>query len=126
MEVGSVCVKIAGRDAGLACVIVEKIDSIYVMIDGQTRRRKCNIAHLEMTGKTLPIKKGSHDEVKKLFESGMDIKITDTKPKEKKERPRKQRKSKQEKEETKDKKKPAKEKIMKKEEKAKKPEKKSE
>jgi len=93
IETGRVCIKTAGRDAGLMCVIVEKIDDVYVMIDGQTRRRKCNVAHLEVTDNVLPLKKGSHDEVKNLFESELNIKLKDKKPKEQKERPRKQRKS---------------------------------
>ncbi len=47
IDVGRVCLKIAGRDAGKYGVIVKKIDSNFVMIDGQTRRKKCNIKHLE-------------------------------------------------------------------------------
>lgn len=93
IELGRVCIKTAGRDAGLMCVIVEKIDDLYVLIDGQTRRRKCNVVHLEMTDKVLSLKKGSHDEVKSLFESELNIELKDKKPKEQKERPRKQRKS---------------------------------
>lgn len=70
MDVGRVCVKIAGRDAGLRCVVVEVIDSNYVMIDGQTRRRKCNIKHLEPLPITLPVKKGaSHDKVATAFKT---------------------------------------------------------
>ena len=56
-EIGRLCVKIAGRDAGLKCLVVEVIDDNYVLIDGQTRRRKCNIKHLEpvsYTHLTLP------------------------------------------------------------------------
>lgn len=93
IETGRVCIKTAGRDAGLMCVIVEKIDDVYVMIDGQTRRRKCNLVHLEMTDKVLLLKKGSHDEVRNLFESELNIELKDKKPKEQKKRPRKQRKS---------------------------------
>ena len=40
IEVGRLCVKIAGRDAGKKCVITELIDEKLVMIDGETRRRK--------------------------------------------------------------------------------------
>ncbi len=46
-EVGTVCLKIAGRDAGMKAVVVEKLDKEFVLIDGQVRRRKCNIKHLE-------------------------------------------------------------------------------
>lgn len=39
--------KIAGRDARKKCVVVEVLDNNFVMIDGETRRRKCNVGHLE-------------------------------------------------------------------------------
>ena len=113
IELGRVCVKTAGRDAGLMCVIVEKIDDVYVTIDGETRRRKCNVAHLEMTDKMLSLKKGDHDEVKTLFEAEFKIELQDKKAKEKTERPRKQRKAGMKKEAAEAKKKPAKEKPKK-------------
>jgi len=74
MEVGRLCVKLAGRDAGRECLVVEKIDKNYVLIDGLTRRRKCNIVHLEMLSKTAKIKaKASHEEVMKaLAEFGIE------------------------------------------------------
>ena len=68
--VGHVCVKLAGRDAGKFCVIVESIDNNYVVIDGQTRRRKCNVLHLDPTKKTVDIKsKASSEDVKKALEA---------------------------------------------------------
>ena len=86
--------KTSGRDAGSKCVIIEKIDSNFVMIDGETRRRKCNIMHLEPLDKKLDIKKGeSHTNVLKAFKK-INIEITEKKPKTKKtERPRRIRKS---------------------------------
>ena len=45
-DVGRVCLKIAGRDAGKKCVVVEKLEGKYVLIDGMTRRKKCNTLHL--------------------------------------------------------------------------------
>jgi len=75
-EIGRLCVKIAGRDAGLKCLVIEVIDSNYVLIDGQTRRRKCNIKHLEPLDKVLKVKKGiSHDDVlKELKKEGIEVK----------------------------------------------------
>lgn len=68
MEVGRVCMKIAGRDANNMCVIVEMLDNNYVLIDGETRRKKCNIKHLEPTRKVIKIKSGaSREEVKDAF-----------------------------------------------------------
>lgn len=68
MEVGQVCVKIAGRDAGLECVIVDVFPKNLVLIEGNTRRRKCNIKHLEPLNSVLDVNKNaSHDEVVKAM-----------------------------------------------------------
>ena len=61
-EIGRICFKIAGRDANKFCVIVNKIDKTFVEIDGQTRRRKCNISHLEPLDKTVDIKAGASNK----------------------------------------------------------------
>jgi len=95
MEIGRVCIKIAGRDAGMKCVVVEQLDNNFVLIDGQTRRRKCNLAHLEPTKEILSIKKGaSHDEVVTAFKA-IKVEIKEKKAKPKTERPKKQRKVKE-------------------------------
>ena len=94
IEVGRLCVKIAGRDAGLKCLIVEILDNNYVLIDGETRRRKCNILHLEPLKEVIKIKKGaSHEEIKKEFEK-LGLEAKETKPKEAKKKPLKVRKKK--------------------------------
>lgn len=83
IEIGRVCVKIAGRDAGLKCVVIDILDKTYVTIDGQARRRKANILHLEPTQDKLDISKGaSHDEVVKAFKS-LKVDIAERKPKKK-------------------------------------------
>ena len=93
-EIGRLCVKIAGRDAGKRCIIIEVVDDNYVMIDGETRRRKCNVDHLEVLEKVVKIKKGaSHDEIVKEFEK-LGLKARITKGKAKTERPRKTKKEK--------------------------------
>lgn len=79
-EVGQVCLKIAGRDAGKKCAVVEVIDDKYVLIEGETRRRKCNVAHLEPIALKLDISKGaSHDAVMKAM--GFSPKVRKTKSK---------------------------------------------
>ena len=82
------CIKIAGRESGKHCVIVDEIDSTYVLIDGNVRRKKCNINHLELLDKKLDIKKGaSTSEVHKAMEKS-GIKVIKSKPrKESKPRP---------------------------------------
>lgn len=93
IEIGRLCLKTAGRDAGLKCVVVDILDNKFVLIDGETRRRKCNILHLEPLKDVIKIKKNaSHDEIKKEFEK-LGSKIRETKPKQKTERPRKKRKT---------------------------------
>jgi len=94
-EIGRLCVKLAGRDARMKCVIIEVLDNNYVMIDGQTRRRKCNINHIEPLDKVLKLKKkATHSEVKTALKKE-GIEVVDTKPKKSKERPRKVKKAKE-------------------------------
>jgi len=70
VDIGRVCVKIAGRDAGKKCVVVDVLGKEMVMIDGETRRRKCNLAHIEPLDKKVDIKKGaSHEEVMAALKS---------------------------------------------------------
>lgn len=82
-EFGQVYVKIAGREAGKFCVIIDVLEN-GVLIDGQVRRKKCNPAHLSPVNKSVDLKKGaSHVDVVKAFEK-IGLKITATKPKTKK------------------------------------------
>jgi len=84
MEIGRVCVKLAGRDAGRICVVVEELDKGFVLIDGNVRRRKCNLSHLEPLDETLNIKKGaSHAEVASEFKK-LKLDVWETKPKKEK------------------------------------------
>jgi len=101
IEIGRLCVKIAGRDAGLKCVIVDILDDKFVLVDGQTRRRKCNILHLEPLKDVIKVKKNaSHEDIKKEFDK-LKLKTWETKPKPKTQKPVKKKKPKTEKEEKK-------------------------
>ena len=83
-EIGRLCIKIAGRDANRKCLVIDIIDDNYVLIDGQTRRRKCNIIHLEPLDKIVKIKKNaSHDEVVKELKK-IKISVSEKKAKRKK------------------------------------------
>lgn len=94
IEIGRLCIKTAGRDAGLKCVIVDVLDNKFVLIDGETRRRKCNILHLEPLKDSIKVKKNaSHEDIKKEFEK-LGLKVRDTKPKQKTEKPVKKKKEK--------------------------------
>jgi large subunit ribosomal protein L14e len=97
MEIGQLCMKLAGRDAGQKCVVVDVLDNNFVLIDGATRRRKCNLRHLEMMDGILNIKQdASHDEVvKALKEAGIEVTEAKKSSKQKKNtvKPVKQRKA---------------------------------
>ncbi|MBN2141988.1 50S ribosomal protein L14e [Candidatus Woesearchaeota archaeon] len=58
-EIGRVCVKLAGRDAGQKCIVIDNVDANTVLIDGETRRRKCNVKHLEPLDQVVKISKGA-------------------------------------------------------------------
>ena len=93
IEIGRVCIKIAGRDANLKCVVVDILDDRFVLIDGETRRRKCNILHLEPLKEVIKIKKNSpHETIKNEF-GKLGLIARETKPKQKTERPRRKRKT---------------------------------
>ena len=81
IEVGRVCMKIAGRDAGKRCVIVDILDAHRVLIAGETRKRPCNMAHLEPMDNVVALKKGasSADIVAACKNAG--ITLRETKPK---------------------------------------------
>ncbi len=57
--IGRICLKLTGREAGKIAVIVDILDKSFVLIDGNVKRRRCNINHLELTEKKLDIKKGA-------------------------------------------------------------------
>lgn len=113
-EVGRIVVKIAGRDAGKSSAVVDVIDEQYVLIDGQTRRRKVSIAHIEPTDKVVKLKKGASNKevVAALNKEGIECKEkTEKKEKAKSEKPKKtSRKSAKKADDKKATKKPSKEK----------------
>jgi len=90
-QVGRLAVKIAGRDAGRKCIVVESVDDQFVIVDGNVRRKRVNVKHLEPLTETLDIKdKASHEDVKKAFEKA-GFAVWDKKSKKATERPRKVR-----------------------------------
>lgn len=66
IEVGRICIKIAGREAGKKCVIIDIIDDKFVEIVGDSiKNRRCNIKHLEPTPETMEIKSEDIEQIKK-------------------------------------------------------------
>jgi len=120
IEIGRLCVKLAGRDAGKKALIIDILDDKFVLIDGETRRRKCNILHLEPLAQVVNIKKNSsHEEVAKVLKE-IGLEARETKPKPKSQRPWAKRKTPEQLREKKEEKKKLRDvfKLKKKEEKA--------
>ncbi|HID17973.1 TPA: 50S ribosomal protein L14e [Candidatus Bathyarchaeota archaeon] len=66
-EIGRVCVKKTGREAGRQCVVIDTIDKNFVLVTGPknvtgVRRRRCNVDHLEPTELKLPVRRGADDK----------------------------------------------------------------
>ena len=67
IEVGRICVKTFGREAGKKCVIVDVIDKNFVLVTGpksvnKVKRRKANVNHIEPTQEKIEINRGAADE----------------------------------------------------------------
>lgn len=73
LEVGRVCLKVAGREAGKLCVVVKKLvgegakSESFILVTGPklltgVKRRRCNIEHLEPTQHIVEIKEDATDE----------------------------------------------------------------
>jgi large subunit ribosomal protein L14e len=78
IEVGRICVKTYGREAGRKCVIIDIVDENFVLVTGPkkisgVRRRRANINHIEPLDKRISIEKGASDEevMKELEKEGL-------------------------------------------------------
>ncbi|AAB84540.1 ribosomal protein L14 [Methanothermobacter thermautotrophicus str. Delta H] len=70
IEVGRVCVKTAGREAGENGVILDIIDKNFVEVVGvNVKNRRCNVSHLEPTENKIELKSDDIEEIKKELES---------------------------------------------------------
>jgi len=75
IEIGRVCVKVRGREAGRRCVVVDILDENFVIIDGDVKRRRANIKHLEPLPVVLNIRQGASTEevIKAMLENGIPV-----------------------------------------------------
>ena len=93
IEIGRLCVKIAGRDAGKKGVIIDVLDDRYVLLDGEVRRRRCNILHLEPLSQAVKLEKdATHGDVIRAMKD-LGIEPRQSKPKPKTQRPKAKRKT---------------------------------
>lgn len=80
-DIGRLCVKTMGREAGKYCVIVDIVDKNYLLIDGLgVRRRRVNYKHIIPIEDVIDIKKGaSHDDiVAAIKKAKLDTKMSET------------------------------------------------
>ena len=67
IEVGRICVKQTGREAGRKCVIIDVMDKSFVLITGPkkvtgVKRRRVNINHLQPLDDKIDVTRGAADE----------------------------------------------------------------
>jgi large subunit ribosomal protein L14e len=67
VEVGRICVKLAGREAGRKCVIIDIIDKNFVLITGPKavtgiKKRRVNVNHVEPLREKIKVKRGASDK----------------------------------------------------------------
>src|SRR3989338_9919311 len=74
--IGRLCTKLAGRESGRTAIIVEVLEGSFVVIDGQVKRRRCNLQHLELFPQQFEIyKDASSAEISQLLEKeGISVK----------------------------------------------------
>lgn len=103
-DVGRLCIKIAGREAGKYCVVVKKLEDNFVLVTGprsvtQVKRRKCNILHLEPLKESLKIKADASDEevIKAYEEASLFSKLDLQRPSQKAESEQEEKEAKPEK-----------------------------
>ncbi|OLS13436.1 MAG: LSU ribosomal protein L14e [Promethearchaeota archaeon CR_4] len=80
-EIGRVCVKTSGREAGSYCVVMDVIDKNYALVEGpKIRRRRVNFKHLEPIESKVDIKKGvsETDLAAAIKKAGLESKMQST------------------------------------------------
>lgn len=77
-DIGRVCVKIAGREAGRKCVVVDIVDDNFVIVTGPkaltgVKRRRVNVKHLEPLPYKVELQRSASDEevLKALEQAGL-------------------------------------------------------
>jgi large subunit ribosomal protein L14e len=67
VEVGRICLKIAGRENGKKCVIIDVMDKSFAIVTGPkkitgVKRKRVNLNHITVLQDKLEIKRGASDE----------------------------------------------------------------
>lgn len=87
IDVGRICVKLSGREAGKKCIVVDIVDKNFVLITGPrqlngVKRRRVNVSHIEATERKMNIRRGESDAelMKALDEETQSFLREDLKP----------------------------------------------
>jgi large subunit ribosomal protein L14e len=67
VEIGRICEKTAGREAGKKCVIIDVMDKSFILVTGPkkittVKRKRVNMNHIKVLQDKLDIKRGATDE----------------------------------------------------------------
>jgi large subunit ribosomal protein L14e len=67
IEVGRICIKLAGRETGKKCVVIDVMDKSFVLVTGPkkvtgVKRRRVNINHVKPLQDKIEIPRGASDE----------------------------------------------------------------
>ena len=67
IDIGRICIKLTGREAGKKCIIVDIVDRNFILITGPkqlngVKRRRVNVSHIEPTERKLNIQRSETDE----------------------------------------------------------------
>lgn len=71
MEIGQVCIKTKGREAGRTVVVLSKAKEGKVLVDGpKVKRKECNVLHLFPLSEQVKVKgEESHEGVVKALKA---------------------------------------------------------
>ena len=71
IEIGRICIKRAGRNAGEKIIIVDVDEKGNPVIEGiAVKRKKCNARHLFPTTVKAELKNASREEIVKILKQG--------------------------------------------------------
>lgn len=67
IDIGRICIKTVGREAGKKCIIVDIADKNFVLITGPkelngVKRRRVNVNHIQITERKVDVKRGESDQ----------------------------------------------------------------
>ena len=67
IEVGRICLKLAGRETGKKCVVIDVMDKSFVLVTGPkkvtgVKRRRVNIGHVRPLQDKIEIARGASDD----------------------------------------------------------------